>query len=216
MDRTPSTFRGKFGTGVASKNRPMTPEQELLARIQGGDTDAFAALVEQYRERALRLAYGFVQNWEDAKDVSQVAFIKAYRSIGRFQGQSGFYTWYYRILANTAKDFLRRRWWHRLRREVVLPERADENALDAVPGKSKTAGEIAMHGELFHCIEDFMRDLPWAQKQVVLLRYNDHQSLEEIARQLNKAVGTVKAQLFSAHQSLRRRLKQHEEGPHHD
>ncbi len=193
----------------------MSAEQELIAKIQGGDMNAFATLVEQYKERALRVAYGFVQNWEDAKDVSQNAFIKAYKNLARFKGESGFYTWYYRILANTAKDFLRKRWWHKFRQQVIGTNEGDKDPLDSLPGKAPMASDIVLSKELLHCIETFMRDLPWAQKQVLLLRYNDHLSLEEIAMQLKKAVGTVKAQLFTAHHELRKRLKDYEGGTCH-
>ncbi len=190
----------------------MTPEEAILAKIQGGDAEAFAVLVNQYKERALRVAYGFVQNWEDARDVSQNAFIKAFRNLGKFRGQSGFYTWFYRILANSAKDFLRKRWWHRFRQHVVTTQDGQRDPMDSVADSSKTAAEVALSQDLLHCIEEFMQELPWAQKQVVVLRYNDHLSLEDIAEQLNKAIGTVKAQLFSAHHALRKKIQDIEKG----
>ena len=190
----------------------MNSELYLIKKIQDGDKELFAVLVDAYKERALRTAWFFTQNWEDAKDVSQKAFIKAYRHLRSFKGSSTFYTWFYRILSNTAKDFLRSRWWHNLREHPRRTQDGTEDPLDQVSDKKRTTTEIVMNQELFQHIGHFIGELPAGQKDVVILRYNDELSLEEIALALGKSIGTVKSQLFQAHQRLKNKCAQYLEG----
>lgn len=190
----------------------MTPELELIRRIQDGDEEAFAALVDQHKERAVRTAYLFTQNWEDAKDVSQKAFIKAYRKLGTFKGESGFFTWFYVILSNTAKDFRRAHWWQLRRQQPVITEDGESDPFEKIAAKGPSSGKQSLNRELREKMDAYMHGLPHGEKEVVLLRYNDDLSMEEIAQRLGKAVGTVKAQLFSAHQKLQKHLSKYLEG----
>src|SRR3989338_5903260 len=84
-------------------------EEELVLQARGGDLKSFSALVQIYQERAIRIAHSFVGNFEDARDMAQEAFVKAYENLDSFKEESRFYTWFYRILVNTCKDFLRKK-----------------------------------------------------------------------------------------------------------
>jgi RNA polymerase sigma-70 factor, ECF subfamily len=187
-------------------------QREIIERIQGGDEQAFAILIDQYKERAMRQAYFYCQNWEDAKDISQKAFIKAYRKIRGFRGQANFYTWFYRILINSARDFQRRQWWFRWRVQPRQTEEGVWDPLNQVVDTSPRPLAVTMDKELLSQLDIFLAGLPSAQHDVIVLRYGEELSLEEIAERLGKAIGTVKAQLFAVHQKLRKKLANDRKG----
>lgn len=183
-------------------------ESSLVLRAQGGDLKSFSALVEIYQERAVSVAYSFLGNFEDARDLAQEAFIKAHEKISTFKAESRFYTWFYRILANLCKDFLRKK---KVRRAISFftggrEEEDREDAFARVPSPGKNAGAILVNEELGEKILKAMDGLPFQQKSVFALRYLEELSLSEIAESLKLSEGAVKAHLWQAGQKMKKSL----------
>ncbi len=195
---------------MSSKERRQTKEararenaidKELVAKAKKGDRQAFGRLVERYQQRVYALSYGIVRQREDAWDVAQEAFVKAYRNLGRFEGNSAFYTWMYRIAYNLSIDALR----DRARRETVdLDEnRRIEEAL-AKSGKSpmEHPDEMAARRELSSVLQTAMRKLSDKHRAIIVLREIQGLSYEEMAEVLGISKGTVMSRLFHARQNL--------------
>ncbi len=187
--------------------RPTVEDSEVIRRVRAGDADAFGALVEKYGGRIARLVRGFVRNEQDAQDVAQDAFLKAFARLDRFDGRSAFYTWLYRIAANTAMDHNKKV----RRRPAPLPLEApredDEGRTGispAAPGPSPAQG--AMTTELRRKIDEAMDALPEVYRQVVVLRELEGLSYDDMARALGVSRGTVESRLFRARERLRARL----------
>ena len=182
-------------------------DAEVIRKVRAGDADAFGALVERYGARIARLVRGFVRNEEDARDVVQDAFVKAFARLDRFDGRSAFYTWLYRIAANTAMDHNKKV----RRRPPALPleppHEEDERpsaAAPPAPGPSPVHG--AMTAELRREIDDALDSLPAVYREVVVLRELEGLSYEDISRALGVSRGTVESRLFRARERLRARL----------
>ena len=179
-------------------------EQVLVDEARGGNTGSFSALVERYQERAIHAAYSMVGNLEDARDIAQEAFVKAYGSLAGFKAESKFYTWFYRILVNQCKDFLRKK---KLRQTFSFWfSEEEEDTMDPVamiPDKSKDASETLLNRELGSQVEEAMETLPFRQKTVFVLRYLEGLGLSDIAETLHITVGAVKANLWQASQKMR-------------
>ena len=183
-------------------------ESTLVLQAQRGDLKSFSALVEIHQERAVRVAYSFLGNFEDAKDLAQEAFIKAHEKISTFKAESRFYTWYYRILANLCKDFLRKK---KVRKCISFftgagKEEDKEEAVARIPARAKNAGEILVDEELGEKILGAMSALPFQQKNVFTLRYLEGLALAEIAESLDISEGAVKAHLWQAAQKVKKNL----------
>lgn len=184
-------------------------EKSLIDRARGGDLDCFSALVEQHQERAIHAANSLLGNIEDARDMAQEAFVKAYENLDNFKSQSSFYTWFYRILMNTCKDFMRKR---KLRKTFSFFFGQDEEGdeMDPVarikePGMS--AHEKLEHHEFGQIVKESMELLPFRQKSVFTLRYMEGMPLDEIAESMHITVGAVKANLWQASQKMKELLK---------
>ena len=191
----------------------LLKEAELIEKARSGDTESFSALVELHQERAIRAANALVGNLEDARDLAQEAFVKAYQNLDRFESKSRFYTWLYRILANTCKDFLRKR---KLRRTFSFwfgnEEEGETDAISRVPDRSKNAEQMLENRELGFTVQNAMATLPFRQKLVFTLRYMEGLSLDDIASSLNITVGAVKANLWQAGQKMQILLKEEYHG----
>lgn len=192
---------------MASVDREQ--EQALIEKARSGDTGSFSALVELHQARAVHAAYSVVGNFEDARDLAQEAFVKAYEKLDGFQSESRFYTWFYRILMNTCKDFLRKQ---KLRRTFSfwLGKEEEGEPVDQaaqVPDRSENAAEAAASRDLGRLVSEALEGLPFRQRSVFALRYLEGQSLEEIAVSLDISVGAVKAHLWHACEKMRATLK---------
>jgi RNA polymerase sigma-70 factor (ECF subfamily) len=183
-------------------------EQELIDKARGGDASSFSALVELYQERAIHTANSFLGNFEDARDIAQEAFVKAYENLDSFKRESKFYTWFYRILLNHCKDFLRKK---KLRRTFSFffstVEEEDLDPMANVPDGGRTPGEVMADRELGSALNGALEKLPVRQKIVFVLRYLEGLSLEDISESLSITVGAVKAHLWQAGQKMRTLLK---------
>ena len=185
-------------------------EAELISRSLGGDTLAYSAIVEFYQARAIRTAYAVIGHWEDARDMAQEAFIKAYDNLKSFKAESRFYTWFYRILVNTCGDFLRKKKIHGfISLWVPRHEEVDEEAsspLALASDEAPTAFEGLRNKELGGQILEAIRALPGQQRNAFSLRYLEGFTLDEISTQMNLSLGAVKAHVWQAGQKVRKVL----------
>lgn len=179
-------------------------ELQLVERAREGDVGAFSSLVVLYQERAIRLAWSWVGNLEDARDLAQDAFVKAYENLSDFRGQSRFFTWFYRILANRCKDFLRKK---RLRRYVPFLFADEEGGAPEPADDGPGAGEALLSAELGGEIKKALERLPARQREAFALRYLEGLSVLEVAEALGVSEGAAKAHLWQAGQKMREWLK---------
>mgnify|MGYP001602346511 CR=1 FL=1 len=179
-------------------------EQVLIEKARGGDSGSFSALVELTQERAIHTANSFLGNLEDARDAAQEAFVKAYEHLDSFKLESRFYTWFYRILMNQCKDFLRKK---KLRRSFSFFFSSDEgdemDPMANMPDDAKSPKEVMADKEFGVAVNEALEKLPFRQKSVFVLRYLEGFSLEEISESLGITVGAVKAHLWQAGQKMR-------------
>lgn len=175
-------------------------DASLVASARAGDADAFAALVGRYERRIVRLVRGMVPE-SDTEDVTQEAFLKAFRKLGDFDGRSQFYTWLYRIAANTAMDWRKR---ERHRRHAALPESPEGE--DATLSPDAGPDVAARRRELSRRIDDAIASLPERYHEILVLREIEGLSYEEIADRLGMSKGTVESRLFRARERLREKL----------
>lgn len=187
----------------------MTPEQSDLAlveRVQRGERSAFDVLVLRYQRKVLKLVLRYIRDPMEAEDVVQEAFIKAFRAIGSFRGDSAFYTWIYRIAINTAKNALvaskRRPINYGI--DVQDPEQGD---LEARLTDGETPEQLALSEEIRETVNVAMADLPEELRTAIVLREIDGLSYEEIAASMDCPVGTVRSRIFRARESIDRRLR---------
>ena len=175
-------------------------DAELVRRARAGDADAFGQLVQRYESRILRLVRGFVPG-DDAEDVAQDAFLKAFRKLPEFDERARFYTWLYRIASNAALDWRKR---ERYRRHGDLPTGPEGE--DAVPSPEPGPRTTAQRRELAAAIDVAVAGLPDHYHRIVVLREVDGLSYEEIAEVLGISKGTVESRLFRARERLRATL----------
>jgi len=177
----------------------------VVAQVLGGDRDAYRALVERHSRAVFRLAYRMMSNEQDAEDVVQETFLKAYRSLNNFEERSTFSTWLYRITSNCALDLIRKRQRHEQKRE---PEPLEESELVAqLPAGDPTPDRLALSGELGKQIGAAMRELSPMERAAFVLRHHEGQTIEEIGRQLGLEPSATKNSIFRAVQKLRRALE---------
>ena len=179
---------------------PPTDEKELVERFQNGEQEVFNELVIKYQGRIYNLVYKYVPNSETAKDLSQEIFIKAFRALPHFKRQSAFYSWLYRIAINLCIDFIRQqKRGQTLSFEDLAAGGNDEvvfnDASPLPPDRLETK-------ELGKIIGQAVQQLPPKQQHVFNLRYHGGLQLKEIAAQLDRSEGTVKAHLHHAHKRL--------------
>ena len=181
-------------------------DQKLVQRAQRGDLRAFDLLVLKYQGRISALISRYLSDPGDVEDVTQEAFIKAYRALERFRGDSAFYTWLYRIAANAAKNHLvakRRR--PRSDASIEDAEAFDEFGLNSDSGSPEA---IAMGDELVGVVEAAMRALPEELRAALTLRELEGLSYDDIAEVLGCPVGTVRSRIFRAREAIDERVRE--------
>jgi RNA polymerase sigma-70 factor, ECF subfamily len=180
----------------------------LVQKAQSGDARAFDALVTKYRSRLFSMTYTLVQNQEDAWDLSQEAFIKAWRALPGFKGDSAFYTWIYRIAHNTCLDWLRKK-------RIQSAGEFDDNRADhqpdptaeAVPHAFARPDKVLANAELGNRIQEALAKLSDEHRHVMLLREVEGLSYEEISQVTQCPVGSVMSRLFYARKKLQQLLQ---------
>lgn len=176
-------------------------DEKLVEEFLAGREPAFDLLVKRYQEKAVRLAFSLLRNFELAKEVSQNAFVKTYFGLKGFKQNSKFGTWFYRILMNAVKDEFRRRQkaWEDLRVEEVL---------EMIPDSSHSPSRSLVMDEEKRRLEQAVHELPENERRIFILRYFDDMPLADIADILGVALGTVKASLFHATRKIRKTLEE--------
>jgi RNA polymerase sigma-70 factor (ECF subfamily) len=179
-------------------------DDELVALARKGSRAAFEELVERHKQKAYRIAFDFTRDREEAKDLSQEAFLRAYTKLANFDGRSGFYTWFYRILVNLCLDY-KRRAKHRPHEPL---EEGIETRLDptAQPSQAISPDQHAMAGQFSRKVSVALDTLPAKQRTVFILKNHQGLSIKEIAALMEAAEGTVKVHLHRAVTALRKSL----------
>ena len=196
-------------TLIATPDRQLEAgsDWQLVQRVQAGDVAAFDHLVYKYRERILGVIYNMTSNREDAADLAQDAFIKAFQSINRFQGQSSFFTWLYRIAVNATLTHLRK---NRLRTffsfEKIHEEDNNAELISKLTDKNGADRDLYVK-ELQTKLNEALQKLSINHRTVVTLFEIDNLSHEEIAEIMNCSVGTVRSRLHYAKQLLQAELQ---------
>jgi RNA polymerase sigma-70 factor (ECF subfamily) len=181
-------------------------DQQLVERVQAGDKAAFDLLVRKYQHRVLKLVSRFVSDAAEAEDVAQEAFLKAYRALASFRGDSAFYTWLYRIAINTAKNALvsNRRRPVDFDLDLQDPEQYDRHARLK---EGDTPEGVLLTEEIRSVVEKAMEQLPEDLRTAIVLRELEGLSYEEIAEAMDCPVGTVRSRIFRAHEAIDKKLK---------
>jgi RNA polymerase sigma-70 factor, ECF subfamily len=181
-------------------------DQELVRRVQAGDQSAFNLLVLKYQHRVLKLVGRFVNDAAEAQDVAQEAFLKAYRALGSFRGESAFYTWLYRIAINTAKNALvaQRRRPVDFDLDLQDPEQFERQARLK---EADTPEGVMLTEEIRQVVERAMEQLPEDLRTAIVLRELEGLSYEEIAEAMDCPVGTVRSRIFRAREAIDKKLK---------
>ncbi len=178
--------------------------KEMILKAQEGDMFAFRALVDLYKEQAVRIAYSITGNLADAQDVAQDAFIRVYRNIGAFNFNSQFSTWIYRIVVNLCRDFLRKK----NRSRLVLDDNGQGRPVEERIKDEKTPdpAKKLLIKELKAKIDKALILLPEKQQIVFSLKYKKDMKIREIAELMGISVSTVKMHLFRATDKMQKKL----------
>jgi RNA polymerase sigma-70 factor (ECF subfamily) len=188
-------------------------DQQLVTRAQHGDKRAFELLVVKYQRKLVRLLSRFIRDASDVEDVTQEAFIKAYRALPTFRGDSAFYTWLYRIGVNTAKNYLVANG----RRAPTITEidaeggegsEETENFKDLNTPESELASR-----QIAEAVNQTLQQLPEELRTAITLREIEGLSYEEIAQIMNCPIGTVRSRIFRAREAIAQQLRPHLDTP---
>jgi RNA polymerase sigma-70 factor, ECF subfamily len=198
--------------GVKGAMSADVSDLSLVRRVQRGDKGAFDALVLKYQHKLVKLVMRYVRNPAEAEDIAQEAFIKAYRALPQFRGDSAFYTWLYRIAINTAKNAVVSR--DRSPIDYDLDRSNTEESYD-MQGRmkdSETPEALVLTDEIRTTVKEAIDALPEDLKTAIVLRELDGLSYEEIAAAMDCPVGTVRSRIFRAREAIDRRLREVFEG----
>ena len=180
-------------------------DKELVLRVQQGDKTAYDLLVIKYQHRIIQLVNRYVKDPSEAQDVAQEAFIKAYRALANFRGDSAFYTWLYRIAINTAKNYLVSR--NRRYSDYQVDIQDAEQVENAPQLKGMDTPEfLLMNDEIVSVIRAAIEKLPEEMKVAIMLREFEGLSYEEIAQAMECPVGTVRSRIFRAREAIDEKL----------
>ncbi|MBH80598.1 MAG: RNA polymerase sigma factor RpoE [Gammaproteobacteria bacterium] len=181
-------------------------DKELVRRVKKGDRDAFDLLFSRYQHKILNLVSRYLRDPQDVEDVAQEAFIKAFRALPRFRGDSAFYTWLYRIAINTAKNHLVTRGRRPPGTDVDVEDAEHFDGNDALRESESPESALA-RDQLSAEIDGAIADLPDDLRSAVTLREFDGLSYEQIAEIMDCPVGTVRSRIFRARESIDKRIE---------
>jgi RNA polymerase sigma-70 factor (ECF subfamily) len=193
--------RGKCADGADDDRR-------LVERARQGDRAAFDLLVLKYQHRVVKLAQRYVRDPQEALDVAQEAFLRAYRALGGFRGESAFYSWLYRITINTAHNHRAAR----LARHEETGGRESDDADHGVPLEDRvpdlnTPEALLLSDELRRTIEQAVEEMPEDLRTAIVLREIEGLSYEDIARIMDCPIGTVRSRIFRAREAINARIE---------
>ena len=180
-------------------------DEELVALSSGGDVESFNQLVLRWERPIFALAYRVIGREEEARDVVQETFLRAFRGIGKFRGQAKFSSWVYRIALNLCRDWIRRE-----RRAPILPtpEGVDVVELAAAQGPFESIEDLVARKDLSKVVADLMTRLPEEQRTAIILKEYHGMTFQEIADLQGVPLSTVKTRLYQGLNVLRRHLQQ--------
>lgn len=181
-------------------------DQELVARAQRGDKRAFDLLVLKYQQKVANLISRYIRDPSEVLDVSQEAFLKAYRALPAFRGESAFYTWLYRIAVNTVKNHLVAQ-GRRPPGDDVEAELAEQMDMGMRLRESGTPERHLLSDEIARTVQRALDDLPDDLRTAIVLREFEGMSYEEIATAMECPIGTVRSRIFRARDAIDKRLR---------
>ena len=181
-------------------------DKMVIERVKNGDKKAYDLLVLKYQQRVINLISRFVKNYADALDISQETFIKAYKALPNFRGESAFYTWLYRIAVNTAKNHLT------VQSRKITKSDYDVAEIEQIEGnmtltEQTTPENLLIKDELQETILNTIENLPEDLKSAIMLREIEGLSYEEIAAVMECPVGTVRSRIFRARETIDNKIK---------
>lgn len=182
-------------------------DQQLVERAQRGDKRAFELLVEKYQRKLARLLSRLIRDPGEVEDVTQEAFIKAYRALPSFRGDSAFYTWLYRIGINTAKNYLVARGRRAPTSTEVEAEAAEGYAEGELLRDINTPESLLLSKEIAGTVNAAIESLPEELRSAIQLRELEGMSYEEIAKLMDCPIGTVRSRIFRAREAIAERLR---------
>lgn len=181
-------------------------DQALVERVQRGDKKAFDTLVLKYQQKVANLIGRYVRDPSEVLDVTQEAFIKAYRALPNFRGDSAFYTWLYRVAINTAKNHLAAM-SRRPPQDDIEAETAEQTDAGARLKEQDTPEHLAMQAEIAATIKKAVEELPEELRTAITLRELEGMSYDEIAQAMDCPIGTVRSRIFRAREAIDNKLK---------
>jgi RNA polymerase sigma-70 factor, ECF subfamily len=223
-DSSPRGCHVSYGEPIALRGQmdleqvaPATPielrplaDVEFIERLKGGEAAAFETLIADHSGEIYGLLYRLTENSEEARDLTQETFLRAFQNIDRFRGEADLKTWIYRIAINQARN--RWRWWRRRRRDATISldatqGRSTQTLSETLPESTDNPEQQALAREREVALRGALRKLSRAYRETVVLRDIEGFSYEDIATTLNINVGTVKSRLARGRQELRKRLE---------
>ena len=202
------TRASKFEAGHSPIDAGEPDDGALVKRCQAGDSSAFNDLITRYRSKVFTMIYGMVQNEKDAWDLAQEGFLKAWKSIHRFKGESSFYTWLYRIMTNVTIDSLRRKG---IRGEAEFDDRIApvnvEPGSRTTPSSSPLPNKKLEYREIRERIDEAIAKLSPEHRAVIVMKEIEDLQYSEIAEILSCSLGTVMSRLFYARKKLQSLLR---------
>lgn len=179
-------------------------EATAVARARSGDSDAFRVLVEQHSRNVFRLAFRMTGNENDAEDIVQETFLRAYKQLARYESRSSFGTWLYRIAANCSLDLIRSR---KTRQQFAPPEDEREDFFASIPSSAPGPDRVAVSRDVERRVRIAMNDLSQQERTAFVLRHFEGLSIDEISGMLGVGGNAAKHSIFRAVQKLRKALE---------
>lgn len=181
-------------------------DQKLVVKVQKGDKKAFDVLVLKYQHKVIKVIMRYIRDPSEAMDVAQEAFLKAYRALPRFRGDSAFYTWLYRIAINTAKNHLVAARRRPLDYDLD-PQDPDQYDMQGRLSDGDTPEGLVLSEEIRETVNRAIQHLPEDLRTAIILREVDGMSYEEIAQTMECPVGTVRSRIFRAREAIDKKLR---------
>jgi len=181
-------------------------DQKLVVKVQKGDKKAFDVLVLKYQHKVIKVIMRYIRDPSEAMDVAQEAFLKAYRALPRFRGDSAFYTWLYRIAINTAKNHLVAARRRPLDYDLD-PQDPDQYDMQGRLSDGDTPEGLVLTEEIRETVNRAIQHLPEDLRTAIILREVDGMSYEEIAQTMECPVGTVRSRIFRAREAIDKKLR---------
>lgn len=180
-------------------------DNDLVLRVQQGDKHAFDLLVIKYQHRIIQLANRYIKDPSEAQDVAQETFIKAYRALADFRGDSAFYTWLYRIAINTAKNVITSKVKHSGEYDIDIQD-AEQQKNEPQLQSMDTPEQLLLNDEILRIINTAIEELPEDMRVAITLREIDGMSYEDIAKIMDCPIGTVRSRIFRAREAIDKQL----------